>query len=327
MGSEGREQVPSQSDAGAVLTKDRPRGWTLPFGVLAWSFAQAACLVALAFLVALLVNWARGHGGLLLRRRAPFDLYTDCPEVRDDLPMVTVQQLGVRPRSVVFVDGRMAPAYCRGHVQGALFLPAYETEAPDPVVVAHLSKQRGKWIVVYGDRKLQGGKRLATSLANAHVRGIHVLSGGYEAWEKAKRPIARCAISQMTVASVKARQAAEIVLVDARPEDAFSKGHIPGAVNLPFDDVLAPDPKVVARLIADHRSIVVYEAGKGVEALAVAAELKARGARTVSVLSGGWAAWKALQSGPSSRVGNTDRAASGTGLNDNGQKSGDEVGR
>jgi len=325
MGAEGREQVPSQSDAGAVLPKKRPRGRPLPFGALAWSFVQAAGLVVVAFLVALFVNWARGHGGLPLVRRAPFDLYTDCPEVRDDLPVVTVQQLGTGPRSVVFVDGRMAPAYCRGHVQGALFLPAYETEAPDPAVVAHLSKQRGKWIVVYGDRKLQGGKRLATSLANAHVRGVHLLDGGYEAWEKAKRPIARCAISQMTVASVKAHHATEIVLVDTRQEDAFSKGHIPGAVNLPFDDVLAPDPKVVARLIAAHHFIVVYDAKKGADAWSVAAELKARGARSVSLLSGGWAAWKGLQSGPTSRVGNTDRAASGTGLNDSGKKPDVEV--
>ena len=45
------------------------------------------------------------------------------------------------------------------------------------------------------------------------------------------------------------------VLVDTLPESAYRKGHLPGAINIPSDDILAEAPKRIPDRDAD---IVVY---------------------------------------------------------------------
>ncbi len=241
-----------------------------------------------ALVVALTVNWLRPQS-IPLVRRAPFDLYTDCPEVSDDLPSVTAQRLGPHPKGVVFVDGRKAWDYCRGHIPGAVFLPMYETEPPDPATVRRLHARRGHWIVVYGDASVAGGKRLTSALIASGLRGLHLLEGGIEAWKKQRWNLKTCGIPTIDSRNGPL-DSKRLLIVDARAPQAFAKGHVQGAINMPFDDVLPPDPKILARLLREKRPILVTDSGKsgpsGLRpAWAVAAELKARGARNVSVFA------------------------------------------
>ena len=107
---------------------------------LGWSWAQAAGLLAFSVVVALVTNSLRskGCGGLPLRRKAPFDLYTDCPEISEDLRSKKVSQLKPGSKGVVYLDGRMAHEYCAGHIPGARFMPCYETEPLDEAEVEQL---------------------------------------------------------------------------------------------------------------------------------------------------------------------------------------------
>ena len=255
---------------------------------LAWSIPQGLGMVLIASALALLVNWVRSDS-LPLIRRAPFDIFTDCPEVVDDLPKVTAQRLGPKPKGVVLVDGRKAWNYCSGHIPGAWSLPMYETDPPDAKVVARLRKLRGRWVIVYGDASVAGGKRLASALISAKVRGIHLLEGGLEAWKAKGYPLEKCRIPKVTIRDIDLH---DFQLVDARPEEIFSKKHLPGAVSLPFDDVLPPDPNIFARLVKVGKPLLVYDDGEksdnGIRpAWAVAAQLKTRGARDVSILEPG----------------------------------------
>ena len=265
----------------------RPRPPSLR--TLALSFVEAAVLVAAAAAIGLAVNAVRPDR-LPLVRRAPFDLYTDCPEVSEDIPEISPDKLGPRPKGVVFVDARKAWDYCAGHLPGALFLPMYETEPPDAATVSRLRSLRGRWVVVYGDPTVQSGRRLATALANARVRGVHLLAGGIRAWKARGLPIEKCEIPVRS--AQQARALRDVVLVDARDEEVCRRNRLPGAVCLPFDDVLPPEPEVLERLRAHRGPILVYDGRSGPDARgrwpawAVAAELKARGIRDVQVLRG-----------------------------------------
>ena len=45
-------------------------------------------------------------------------------------------------------------------------------------------------------------------------------------------------------------------LIDVRAPSEFQKGAFPGAVNLPFDDVLPPDPEIISRLVKGGRPLL-----------------------------------------------------------------------
>jgi 3-mercaptopyruvate sulfurtransferase SseA len=271
----------------------------VPLKALGWSWLQAAILVAFSVAVALFTNWLRGPrgGGLPLRRKAPFDIFTDCPEILDDLPMVKVSRLPTKSKGVIYVDARKAPSFCKGHIPRAWFLPMYETEPPNEETVSRLKKKRGRWIVICGDEEVSSGKRLATALVNKGVRGVRVLEGGIGAWKKAGRPIKRCDIPEISVKAA-GEAGGSMTFVDAQTEEGFGSKHIPEAVSIPYDDLLPPDPRVLRALRARKiEAIVVYDSGEPTpegevsRGWGVAAQLKARGFGNVKVMSGGLKKW------------------------------------
>jgi rhodanese-related sulfurtransferase len=78
------------------------------------------------------------------------------------------------------------------------------------------------------------------------------------------------------------------VILDVRSEGEFADGHVPGAVNIPFQQVGARITDVPAR---PDEPIVVY-CGHGPRAWIAARALRAHGFSNVSSLKGHWAAWK-----------------------------------
>jgi rhodanese-related sulfurtransferase len=79
-----------------------------------------------------------------------------------------------------------------------------------------------------------------------------------------------------------------VVLVDVRDPMAFSQGHIPGAVNVPFDFL----PEYVEKWKQDKRLVVTYCAclHEGTAANA-ALDMKAFGLTNVKALLGGYNEW------------------------------------
>lgn len=77
------------------------------------------------------------------------------------------------------------------------------------------------------------------------------------------------------------------VLVDINETDLFNKGHILGAIHIPFSEWA----KKVASLDAHKTSVVVLVANEERQALQAAKLLKQQGFSEVAVLAGGLAAW------------------------------------
>lgn len=87
------------------------------------------------------------------------------------------------------------------------------------------------------------------------------------------------------------RQHREITLVDTLPAAAFAKGHLPGAINIVSDDILAEAPR---RLPDRQATIVVYCASENCQRAGRAAERLARlGYTEVYHYVGGKKAWLA----------------------------------
>ena len=88
----------------------------------------------------------------------------------------------------------------------------------------------------------------------------------------------------MTVNELQSRLPSVGQLVDVRSASEFSAGHIPGAVNIPMDQIEAR----LADLRPNVPLILVCQAGKRAR---MAAELLAPCRREIAVLEGGTSAW------------------------------------
>ncbi|MBU1241542.1 hypothetical protein KKF84_15535 [Myxococcota bacterium] len=263
-----------------------------PFRELALSWVWALLIFLFSASVALAFNSLRSNG-LPLFRRAPFDLYTDCPELSGELPVISVAKLPVGASKVVYMDARMALPHIMERIPGALFMPMYPIDLPDFSPLKTLPK--GTWIVVYGSDKLSSNKRLVTALMGQTVRGVYLLEGGLGAWKAAGRPTVKTRIPMAKVADI---HPGEVLFVDARDEDAALREQISGALNVPFDTTLPPEAKTLEKLKLSALQIIVYDGGESKNgspslALGVAADLMARGCAKVAVMEGGVIAWKA----------------------------------
>ncbi len=111
---------------------------------------------------------------------------------------------------------------------------------------------------------------------------------------------------------VDARAAGRFLGQDPEPRPGLKRGHIPGAVNVPFTTLVAPDgtllptPALVDRLRdagVDLDRPVVASCGSGVTACVVALALEVVGHRAYAVYDGSWAEWGGrddtpIESGP-----------------------------
>jgi rhodanese-related sulfurtransferase len=83
----------------------------------------------------------------------------------------------------------------------------------------------------------------------------------------------------------------EILFVDARPREAFEKGHIRGAISVPYSFVEALPQEAVDR-IKGHTTVIVYCNSKDAErSRLMAGELSESGVKGVSYLEGGFLEW------------------------------------
>ncbi|PKN47927.1 MAG: hypothetical protein CVU59_01020 [Deltaproteobacteria bacterium HGW-Deltaproteobacteria-17] len=267
-------------------------GAAVPWRELALAWRDAGLLVVFATVSALAFNGLRPNG-LPLLRYAPFDLLGPCPEILNDVPRITADKLKPGDPNVVIVDVRLAWDFLAGHIPGAWFLPLYETAPPDEAVVQRLRALKpGTWIVLVGAAGTVTAERALTALSVQGLRGLFVLEGGLGAWEGHHGPLA--AVQVPAVADPQDPEGA--LWIDARDEESFAAGHREGAINLPFDDLLPPDPEVLLRIRAakaDRIYVYPVDPASGADravsgatpqpAFGVACELVARGFRGVMV--------------------------------------------
>jgi rhodanese-related sulfurtransferase len=85
--------------------------------------------------------------------------------------------------------------------------------------------------------------------------------------------------------------AKEAVFVDARDASEYAEGHIPGAINLPYDDVVT-DPERLEKFDPKGKPIIVYCGGGTCElSMNLGFALVNAGKKKVLVFMGGWPEW------------------------------------
>jgi rhodanese-related sulfurtransferase len=89
----------------------------------------------------------------------------------------------------------------------------------------------------------------------------------------------------------------EALIVDARPQEQYLQGHIPGAINLPANEFSTSFSRHESDLrAASDRGIVVYCSSRTCGASEkLVRELRQHGFQNLAVFSGGWDTWIANQ--------------------------------
>ena len=230
--------------------------------------------------------------------------------------------------------------FAEGHIPGAAFfdidaIADNETSLPHMVpasgrferLVGALGISNASRVVMYDQKGLFSAPRAWWILRLFGHTQVAILDGGLPKWRREGRPLAAGAPGVRAAAVFRASQNAlmlrgagdmlnkigsqqELVL-DARSQDRFYArvpeprpglrgGHIPGAVNLPFQELLAPDqtlrdPKALRRLFAsvgvDSRRPVVTTCGSGLSAAILTLGLHVAGLPEGALYDGSWAEW------------------------------------
>ncbi len=97
---------------------------------------------------------------------------------------------------------------------------------------------------------------------------------------------------ELDAAALRARiDAGNVSILDARAPDAFAEGHIPGAINIPYDQ-LPRYLDTLQSLVMPEDDVVAYCWGPGCDfSDQLATELRMMGYTRVSVFKGGWEDW------------------------------------
>jgi thiosulfate/3-mercaptopyruvate sulfurtransferase len=181
-------------------------------------------------------------------------------------------------------------------------------------------------VVVYDTMGMFSSPRAWWMLRTMGCANVALLDGGLVAWDEAGYPVESLAevpayqagdfIASMDRASIADATAvlaalddASVCVLDARPEPRFRgaaeeprpglrRGHMPGALNLPFADMfkhglLKPKHElreIIGPLIADSER-TIYSCGSGVTACVIAFAAHYIGYKNFAIYDGSWCEW------------------------------------
>ncbi len=194
--------------------------------------------------------------------------------------------LGPEKGNYTLIDSRPLPRLQEGTIPTAINLPYPAWDK----FVDRLPKDKNRFTIFF----CQGVTCMMSpnSLLKAEALGytnVKVYREGYPEW--LERNIGVIAAPHLKEAWIDKQ--IPHVLVDARPASTAAEGAIPGAVSVPPSKVRAavagfPDPKLKA-------PIMVYDVDGGNAALEVARVIKEAGQPNVTVIGGGFDAWKSAK--------------------------------
>lgn len=235
--------------------------------------------------------------------------------------------------------GRSGPAeFDAGHIPGAVFFDIdriSDTTTPLPHMMptaAHFAQAAGSLgltndanIVVYDQLGLFSAARVRWMLKTFGAGTVSILEGGLPRWVAEGRPLAKGPAEPTpatftihgkdgAVASLDDVRAAldtgSATVVDARPAERFRgeapeprpglrAGHIPGAKNLPFSQIVQNGALIgageitaaFARSGVDLDRPVITSCGSGVSAAILSLALETVGRPAKALYDGSWAEW------------------------------------
>ncbi|MCI0548745.1 MAG: sulfurtransferase [Candidatus Rokubacteria bacterium] len=176
------------------------------------------------------------------------------------------------PAPHALLDVRERGAYERGHIYRATSLPRRLIEFRLPGLVTAPATP-----IVLCDEDQAVADLAATTVAAMGYRDVRVLAGGLAAWRAAGRPTVQglnvqskvfgermlheMRTPQIRPADLQARMAAgaDMVIVDTRTPEEYSRGCIPGAFSLPGGEAVLRIADLVAR---PDQTIVVHCGGR-----------------------------------------------------------------
>ena len=233
--------------------------------------------------------------------------------------------------------GHGRDSYLAGHIPGAVFFDINAIADPDsdlphmlptPDAFAKaagaLGLDRAAAIVVYDAHGIFSAPRVWWTLRVMGYAKVYVLDGGLKVWraegrsietaEPTPRPVvvepafdARLVADLAAVTEVLANRSAQVV--DARaaarftgetpePRATLRSGHMPGALNLPFNLTLNSDGRMLpldqlrdALSQVDVNAPIVTTCGSGITAAILALGLARLGRFDVAVYDGSWTEW------------------------------------
>lgn len=234
-----------------------------------------------------------------------------------------------------------AAEFAAAHIPGAVFFDVDDIAAPEskaPGGLPHMLPPPGlfaermaalgigndSFVVCYDVHGLMSAARAWWMLRAFGHDGVAVLDGGLPAWKAEGRPLesgAPTAAPARFTAHFRpalVRSKAEVLggtvgtVIDARARERFEGtapeprpglrgGHIPGALNLPFGELLDPATKtllppeqIAARFAAaglPQNGPVTASCGSGITACVLALGLHRIGREDAAVYDGSWAEW------------------------------------
>lgn len=190
--------------------------------------------------------------------------------------------LGPDKGAFTLVDSRPLPRFQEGTIPGAINLPFPTFDK----MTDRLPKEKDKLLIFF----CQGVTCMMSpnSLRKAEALGyskVKVYREGWPEWTEKNVGV----MGPQFLKEAWIDKDIPHVLIDARAAVDMARGHIAGAVSLAPEQVKAslkqfPDKKLKA-------PFMVYDAGDGVAAMAVARQITAAGYPLVNVVPGGFAAW------------------------------------
>ncbi|EOZ0649810.1 3-mercaptopyruvate sulfurtransferase [Cronobacter muytjensii] len=239
----------------------------------------------------------------------------------------------------------MAQEYRAGHLPGALFfdiealsdhatplphmMPRPETFA---VAMRELGVSDDKHLIVYDEGNLFSAPRAWWMLRAFGVQNVSILAGALAEWQRDGFPLQEGAVEAQEgefEAKLDERQIKRLTdvllashentaqIVDARPAARFNaeadeprpglrRGHMPGALNVPWTDLVVKGQlkttdelhAIFARQGVNLHRPIITSCGSGVTAAVVTLALATLGASDVTLYDGSWSEWGGRQDLP-----------------------------
>ena len=234
----------------------------------------------------------------------------------------------------------MNAEYRAGHLPGAVFfdieaLSDHTTPLPHmlpraeafAVAMRELGVDGHKHLVVYDEGNLFSAPRAWWMLKAFGVETVSILAGGLSGWQRAGLPLQEGDVTlpesdfEATFDADRVKRLTDVLLVshertaqlvDARPAARFNaeadeprpglrRGHIPGALNVPWPDLVVEGElkttdelkEIFERQGVDITRPIIASCGSGVTAAVVILALTTLGADDVKLYDGSWSEWGA----------------------------------